>query len=197
VQFNTRHSLRPLLFSRTRFSQDSDAIAPRECGGVSSRCLTNGSNATLLDPSPAKRGEGGRPKAGRVGVVVANTNARALRKSLTPQEVKVWVKLRELKPLSFHFRRQAPIGRYIVDFASFGSRVVVEIDGGQHGLPQGAQVDRERDAFLQSQGFNVLRYWNSDVDGNLEGVMESILSVLNTPTPPLRGDPPHASRGRD
>jgi very-short-patch-repair endonuclease len=91
-----------------------------------------------------------------VGVVVANTNARALRKRLTPQEVKLWVKLRELKPLGFHFRRQAPIGRYVVDFASFGSQVVIEVDGGQHGLPKGAQTDKVRDAFLRSQGFQVL-----------------------------------------
>jgi very-short-patch-repair endonuclease len=128
---------------------------------------------------------------------VANSNARALRKRLTPQEVKLWVKLRELKPLGFHFRRQAPIGRYIVDFASFGSRVVIEIDGGQHGMPEAAQADRERDAFLRSQRFSVLRYWNTDIDENLQGVMESILSVLNTTTPALRADPPHASRGRD
>jgi very-short-patch-repair endonuclease len=147
---------------------------------------------------------------------VPNANARALRKRLTPQEVKLWVKLRELKPLGFHFRRQAPIGRYIVDFASFADRIVVEIDGGQHGMPEGAQTDRERDAFLRSQGFKVLRYWNTDVDKNLDGVMESILSVLNTPTPALRHSrcfasaflalrtaaegglcPPHASRGRD
>ena len=130
-----------------------------------------------------------------MGVVLSNANARALRKRLTPQEVKVWVKLRELKPLGFHFRRQAPIGRYIVDFASFGSRIVVEIDGGQHGLPEGAQSDRERDTFLRSEGFNVLRYWNSDVDENLEGVMESVLSVLNTPTPALRADPPKLRGG--
>jgi hypothetical protein len=56
-----------------------------------------------------------------------NENARGLRKRLTPQEVKLWVKLRELKELGFRFRRQAPIGRYIVDFASFGSRVVIEV----------------------------------------------------------------------
>ena len=132
-----------------------------------------------------------------MGVIVANTNARALRKRLTPQEVKLWVKLRELKPLGFHFRRQAPIGRYIVDFVSFGSRIVVEVDGGQHNLPEGAASDQQRDAFLRSEGFNVLRYWNSDVDENLEGVMESILSALKAPTPALRADPPHASRGRD
>jgi very-short-patch-repair endonuclease len=73
--------------------------------------------------------------AGRVGAALANENARALRKRLTPQEVKLWVKLRELKPLGFHFRRQAPIGRYIVDFVSFRSQLIIEADGGQHGMP--------------------------------------------------------------
>jgi very-short-patch-repair endonuclease len=114
---------------------------------------------------------------------LANQNARALRKRLTPQEVKIWMKLRELKALGFHFRRQVPIGRYIVDFASLRARIVVEIDGGQHGMHDGIRSDRERDAVLRSQGFRVLRFWNSDVDQNLNGVMESILSALNTPTP--------------
>ncbi len=114
---------------------------------------------------------------------MANENARALRKQLTSQEVKLWVKLRELKSLGFHFRRQAPIGRYIVDFVSFRSHLVVEADGGQHGMPEGAYSDQVRDAFLQSQGFRVLRYWNSDIDANLAGVMENILSALKD-TPP-------------
>ena len=110
---------------------------------------------------------------------LANENARALRKTLTPQEVKLWVNLRELKPLGFHFRRQAPIGRYIVDFVSFRSQLIIEADGGQHGMPDGNRSDQIRDAFLQSQGFRVLRFWNSDIDANLAGVMESILSALN------------------
>jgi very-short-patch-repair endonuclease len=88
------------------------------------------------------------------------------------------VKLRELKPLGFHFRRQAPVGPHIVDFISFGAKLVIEADGGQHGMPEGARSDQTRDAFLQSQGFTVLRFWNSDIDANLGGVMESILSVL-------------------
>ena len=122
-----------------------------------------------------------------------NRKARALRKRLTPQEVKLWVKLRELKALGFHFRKQAPIGRYIVDFISFGARMVIEVDGGQHAV-QGVQSDRERDRFLEAQGFRVLRFWNSDVDRNLNGVMESILNAL-TPTPALRADPPHKGEG--
>jgi very-short-patch-repair endonuclease len=114
---------------------------------------------------------------------LANENARALRKRLTPQEVKLWINLRELNAIGFHFRRQAPIGGYIVDFVSFGARTVVEIDGGQHGMEAGIRSDRERDTFLRSRGFNVLRFWNSDVDRNLNGVVESILIALNTPTP--------------
>jgi very-short-patch-repair endonuclease len=114
---------------------------------------------------------------------LANENARALRKRLTPQEVKLWTKLRELKALGFHFRRQAPTGHYIVDFASFGARLVIEVDGGQHGMEAGVRSDCERDAFLRARGFNILRFWNSDVDRNLNGVVESIMNALNTPTP--------------
>lgn len=124
-----------------------------------------------------------------------NEKARALRKRLTPQEAKLWVKLRELKALGFHFRKQAPIGRYIVDFVSFGARIAVEVDGGQHGMQDGISSDRERDDFPQSQGFRVLRFWNLDIDQNLNGVMKGILGVLKTPTPALRADPPHKGEG--
>ena len=114
---------------------------------------------------------------------MADENARALRKRLTPEEVKLWTKLRELKGLGFHIRRQAPVGPYIVDFVSFRSRLVIEADGGQHGLPESAKADHIRDAFLVSQGFRVLRFWNSDVNANLAGVMESILNALGHPPP--------------
>ena len=112
------------------------------------------------------------------GKPLANETARSLRKRLTPQEVKLWVKLRELKQLGFHFRRQAPIGPYIVDFVSFKARLVIEADGGQHGLPEGVKSDKSRDDFLRSQSFRVFRFWNSDIDTNLEGVMQTILSAL-------------------
>ncbi len=114
---------------------------------------------------------------------MANESARKLRKQLTPQEVKLWNKLRLFKPLGYHFRRQAPIGAYIVDFACFSQCVVVEADGGQHGLADGIRRDAQRDAFLAKQGFRVVRFWNSDIDRNLEGVMETIIAELKTPTP--------------
>jgi very-short-patch-repair endonuclease len=127
---------------------------------------------------------------------MANSNARALRKTLTPQEVKLWVRLREFKSLGYHFRRQAPVGRYIVDFVSFRSQLVIEVDGGQHGMAAGARSDQQRDVFLRAQGFKVVRFWNSEIDRNLEGVMQRILSAL--PPPPDRpsaGHPPHKGEG--
>jgi very-short-patch-repair endonuclease len=111
---------------------------------------------------------------------VPNELARSLRNRLTPQEIKLWVKLRELKSLGFHFRRQAPVGACIVDFISFRSRLVIEADGGQHGMPDGVRSDRARDEFLRSRGFRILRFWSSEIDQNLNGVMERTLSVLNT-----------------
>jgi len=82
-----------------------------------------------------------------------------------------------------------------VDLVSFGGKLVVEADGGQHGMPEGARSDNARDEFLRSQGFTVLRFWNSDIDANLGGVMESILNALRRPPPdrPSAGHPPHHS----
>ena len=102
-------------------------------------------------------------------------NARRLRTEMTPQERKVWMELRDLNHcLGLHFRRQAAVGHLIADFVDFGRRLVIEVDGGLHGGPE----DTARDAWFQGQGFTVLRVWNSDVDGNLEGVMQLVLDAL-------------------
>ena len=128
---------------------------------------------------------------------MANELARGLRKRLTPQEVKLWVKLRELKAHGFRFRRQAPIGPYIVDFVCYGQKLIIEADGSQHGMPVHAQHDRERDRFLTDQGFQVLRFWNSDIGANLAGVMDTISIALRSPHPDRLGpvDPPHKGEG--
>jgi len=70
------------------------------------------------------------------------------------------------------FRRQQPIGKYIVDYVSFEKRIVIELDGGQHSAEQ--ERDRERDNWLSKQGFKVLRFWDNEVLQNLEGVLEVI-----------------------
>ena len=113
---------------------------------------------------------------------MANAIARRLRKNLTPQEAKLWMKLRELKPLGFHFRRQAPIRHVIVDFVSFRDSIVIEVDGGQHNIDDAARSDGVRDAFLKGEGFRVLRFWNHEVDRELDAVMDVIVGVLGGPT---------------
>jgi very-short-patch-repair endonuclease len=102
--------------------------------------------------------------------------ARQLRKNMTRYEVKLWLRLRELKALGFRFRRQARIGPFIVDFACFQSHVVVEVDGGQHGEEEHSARDVERDRLLAAQGFDVLRFWNHEVWENIESVVETVLS---------------------
>ena len=81
------------------------------------------------------------------------------------------------------FRRQQPIGNYIVDFVSCDRKVIVEIDGGQHNEKITAEKDSLRTAWLASQGFQVIRFWNDEVLENLEGVIIKIQEVLETRTP--------------
>jgi very-short-patch-repair endonuclease len=97
---------------------------------------------------PPQRIARGRP-ASSVPVRVA----RRLRKRMTPQEVKLWVKLREQRVNGLHFRRQVPIGRCVVDFACLKHRLVVEVDGGQHSFDNAVAADRSRDLTLKSLGF--------------------------------------------
>ena len=106
--------------------------------------------------------------------------ARELRKNPTDAERLLWQKLRFWQVDGCKFRRQQPLGRYIVDFVCLQRKLIVELDGGQHA--QHADYDKERDGWLRGQGFVVLRFWNHDVHANIDGVMEVILKNLqNTP----------------
>jgi very-short-patch-repair endonuclease len=115
---------------------------------------------------------------------MANEIARNLRKRMTRQEVALWLRLRELRKLGFHFRRQVPIKDYVVDFACYHPKVVVELDGSQHARDYDQKRDGARDARLMVDGFEVVRVWNRDVDSNLEGVLDLILSALRQRNPP-------------
>ncbi|WP_244532070.1 endonuclease domain-containing protein [Methylocapsa palsarum] len=122
--------------------------------------------------------------------MMANEMARRLRKTMTPQEVKLWVHLRALKKQGFHFRRQVPREGYIVDFACLKSKLVIEIDGAQHGETCNLQSDANRDAKLAAAGFKVLRFWTHEVNGNLDGVVETIFreAEARRMLPPLKGE---------
>ncbi|WP_029030451.1 endonuclease domain-containing protein [Salinarimonas rosea] len=107
--------------------------------------------------------------------------ARAQRKRMTRQEARLWVALRRLRPAGFTFRRQVPIGPYVVDFACLKARLVVEVDGAQHGFDAHLAGDGLRDARLAERGFLVLRFWNHQVDLELDSVMDTIFARLTEP----------------
>jgi very-short-patch-repair endonuclease len=110
---------------------------------------------------------------------MANERARYLRRNQTNAERKLWVHLREFKRHGFHFRRQCAVGPYVADFLCYSARIIVEVDGGQHGEETGLAHDRKRDDWFAENGYRVLRFWNNDVLANGDGVAETILNVLN------------------
>jgi very-short-patch-repair endonuclease len=102
------------------------------------------------------------------------TSARALRGRMTDAELHLWRHLRR-NALGVQFRRQVPIGSFVVDFACLRRKLVIEVDGGQHlENPQ----DKVRDEWLQAQGYRVLRFWDHEVLKNVEAVLEVIFSKL-------------------
>jgi len=109
--------------------------------------------------------------------------ARHLRREMTLPERVLWKTLRRS---DLGFRRQAPIGRYVADFICFRARLVVEVDGGVHTLPEVQLRDAKRDAWLKSEGYCILRFGNERVLNDLNGVMETIRTLL-----------PRGEKGRD
>jgi very-short-patch-repair endonuclease len=103
------------------------------------------------------------------------TRARKMRWEPSDAEARMWRLLRDRRFAGFKFRRQEMLGRYIVDFACFESKLIVELDGGQHA---DSKYDLARDAWLSARGFVVLRFWNNDVLGNPSGVQHVIAEKL-------------------
>jgi very-short-patch-repair endonuclease len=104
--------------------------------------------------------------------------ARDLRKNLTDAEKRLWSKIRRKQLKKFQFYRQKNIGDYIVDFYCPAAKLIVEIDGGQHYSEENIMKDEVRDKFLSDLGFRVLRFSNSDVFKNIEGVVTRIYNYL-------------------
>ena len=121
------------------------------------------------------------------------TLARNLRRNQTDAERNLWSRLRCSQLNGVKFRRQQPVGDYIVDFISFEKRLIIEIDGGQH--IESTTNDHVRTDYLENQGYRVIRFWNTDIMQNLEGVINEIVNTL-TPyqvrgrlyTSPIKGE---------
>jgi very-short-patch-repair endonuclease len=139
----------------------------------------------------AIRERGMLPQAHRPVAELNRLRAKSMRTDMTDAERKLWMQLRAHRLDGLKFRRQALIGRYIVDFVCHEQRLVIELDGGQHAE---SQHDVTRDRWLESKGYRVLRFWNSDVFPNREGVLETIVSAARGATP-LPNPPPQGGRG--
>ncbi|POP46195.1 DNA-cytosine methyltransferase [Superficieibacter electus] len=103
-------------------------------------------------------------------------NVKSLRINATPEEMRLWYLLRGRRFYGFKFRRQVPVGPYVVDFACYETRLIVELDGGQHA--DQVKYDVLRTAFLQKKGWHVLRFWNNELREFEEGVLMTILAHL-------------------
>jgi very-short-patch-repair endonuclease len=113
------------------------------------------------------------------------TFARNLRSNMTDAEQLIWTKVRRKQISDCQFYRQKNIGNYIVDFYCPKVKLIIEVDGGQHYENDGIKKDRERDRYLQTLGFTVLRFSDIDVLKNIDGVVERIHEHLKSPLPPL------------
>ncbi len=140
-----------------------------------------GDGSPVLSPPPL-RGRVGR------GVVhhptpchdrrMSSSHARTLRLTPTDAEIRLWSRLRRKQLDGFRFRRQQPIGPYVVDFFCPTAKLVIEVDGGQHAVR--VDQDEGRSRWLGDRGFRVLRFWNNDVLANTDGVIWAIREALRT-----------------
>ena len=120
--------------------------------------------------------------------ILNNDKAKVLRNNPTDTELFLWKYLQKSQIEGFKFRRQQPIGQYIVDFVCPKKKLIIELDGGGHAFQE--EKDKRRDIWLKKEGFTVLRFWDNDVFNNIEGILESIRGHLISPTPsppPLKG----------
>jgi very-short-patch-repair endonuclease len=120
-----------------------------------------------------------------------------LRRNSTEVEKRLWSILRDRRLVGHKFRRQVPIGPYFADFACYEARLVVELDGGQHFDER--TRDAARDAELERRGFEVLRFWNTEINDNRDGVLEAIFAALTRraapPSSALRAPSPIKGEG--
>jgi very-short-patch-repair endonuclease len=119
---------------------------------------------------------------------------------MTGGETRLWRRLERVPVEGTHFRRQAAIGPHVADFACHGAKLIIEVDGSQHGLEQGVRADASRTAWLASQGCRVLRFWSHEVMTQIDVVLDTIHAALYTaysngagadtptPAPPRKGE---------
>ena len=126
-------------------------------------------------PSPLRERVRVRVKVPRIDPQ-ATSRARGLRRDSTDPESTLWNLIRNRQLLGFKFRRQVPVGKYIADFACLERKLIIELDGGHH--QEQTDYDAERTEWLESRGFSVMRFWNNEIQENVDGVLGKILLGL-------------------
>jgi len=123
--------------------------------------------------------------------------ARAVRRNMGDAEKKLWFRLRRRKIAGHRFRRQVPVGDYIVDFACLSARLIIEVDGGRHHNREAQLLDETRTASLEARGYRVVRFWNSRVLSDIDGVVDDLQrsSSSDRPPPGAARHPPPRGRG--
>ena len=116
--------------------------------------------------------------------------AQQLRKNPTEAEKRLWRRLNRRRLEGWKFSRQMPVGPFICDFMCQEARLAIELDGGQDAIE--TENDASRTRYIQSEGYRVLRFWNNDVFGNMDGALQTIAAALEVPPPPA---PPASGRG--
>ena len=104
--------------------------------------------------------------------------SRKLRHQITPWEAKLWYHLRANRFYGYQFKRQVPMGGYVVDFCCQRKKLIVELDGGYHNNEKNKSNDVDRENYLKSRGYKVIRFWNNELDKNIEGVLFTIRANL-------------------
>src|SRR5258708_19479979 len=119
--------------------------------------------------------------------------ARTLRRNMSDAEKELWFRLRRRKITGHRFRRQVPVGDFIVDFACISARLIIEVDGGRHRNRNSRVVDEARTASLEASGHRVLRFWNSRVPSDIDYMTEPLFNTLPLPHHPHPPHTPHRS----
>lgn len=114
--------------------------------------------------------------------------AKQMRREPTPAELSLWKLIQNRRSIGFKFRRQHPFGRYILDFYCPAARLVVELDGNSHATPEGQQADAERERYLNVRGIIILRFWNTELAENPEGVLNCIAETCLARVAARRGN---------
>jgi very-short-patch-repair endonuclease len=134
--------------------------------------------------------EGGATPAHRPIAHINRFRAKSMRSEMTDAERVLWSQLRAHRLNGLSFRRQVPIGSFIVDFVCHEYRLIIELDGGQHASDREIRHDQMRQAWLNAKGYRVLRFWNSDVLRHRESVVETIIGTIMQSVPPSRSAKP-------